>query len=153
MRRWILLCIMSAIVAGCVGKSEPLNIRRDAYAAILSRSSVGTDEIVDGTLPMIRQGEKASISTVNELSQKCRVWVYVDRKNPMMLHVNTKTTVPCPDCNGSGSRGDWAMLPMRCRTCEGSGKGEDVVKREVYRVMRAELLDGVTDDVPVDEQE
>ena len=141
MQRWLVLCLVSIGLAGCLGK-PPLDIRRDAYLSYLQQSNVGTDPIADATLPDIHAGRKGAFSGVDALGNKCRVTVYVDRHHPMLLHVITRTPTPCEACGGSGIRGELLGLEgvnLRCLVCDGTGEGEVVTKHVRYRVKLDDL--------------
>jgi hypothetical protein len=143
MQRWMMTFpVLVGLLAGCAGKAEPLNIRRDAFKTYLSESSVGTEEIVNETLPSIRLGRKASVSARDELGARCHVSVYVDRANPMLLHVVTTRQRPCPECNGTGVRRRLGGLPMRCLNCDGTGNLGKVANHKRHRVASSDLAVG-----------
>ena len=140
--RWILLLVAMSI-AGCSFRAEPLNIRRDAFLGYLARSGVGTEGIVNKSLPAVRTGRKATVRATDDLGHKCTARIYVDPKHPMLLHVKTTTEQPCPECGGSGIRGQvLGGINLRCLRCEGTGKGGTSTKSKRYRVKPSDLLTG-----------
>ncbi len=143
MYRWLTLFLLVVGLSGCVGKASPMNIRRDAFKGYLSKSLVGTEENVNKTLPKVRIGKRAFASGRDELGNSCTIRVYADPKYPMLLHVITTTKRPCPDCGGSGIRGELISgINLRCLTCEGSGEGGSSTKRERHRVKPSDLAAG-----------
>ena len=143
MYRWLTLFLLAVGLAGCVGKASPLNIRRDAFKGYLSKSLVGTEEIVNKTLPKVRIGKRAFANGRDELGNSCAIRVYADPKNPMQLHVIITTNRPCPGCGGSGIRGEvFSGFNLRCLKCEGSGEGGSSMKHKRYRVKPSDLAAG-----------
>jgi len=128
MSRCIVLCLLPALLAACSAGRPPLNIRRDAYQDYLAKMNVGTDQLVDDTLPDIRGGRTARARGLNQLGHKTRLTVYVDRTHPMLLHVVTRVTPPCSECGGTGLRDTFLGIgAAKCLKCDGTGVQDETV--------------------------